>query len=475
MLKGIQTPTYQITPPESYNAAHEAIELGRAYGVPLFEWQENVLTGWMGETDNGDWASTVCALCVARQNGKGEVLLVRELYGLFVLDEQILHSAHHGKTADDAFMRLWSVISRNPELHNQVRRFSEAPSRGYIELRSGARIDFTSRSKDTGRGLSIDLLIVDEAQNTSSVQFQALQFILAAKPNAQLVLTGTVPGPEVHGDMFTNYRQAALKKSSSRMAWLEWAADENDNLDDLQVWQKTNPSLGFTITEQTIIDERSGQTDEGFSRERLSMWTSGRSNEIFPEGVWNDQADTASQALSDLALAIDVTPDRANAVVALAGSRDDGTYHVEKYHGRAGTSWVVEYVSNLVQKNDIRAVVIDAKSQAASLIDAFKKEGIRVTITGEREMATACGNFYDGVFDGWIYHIAQPEVDFAIRHVRKRPLLGGEAFGWNRKNINSDITPVVAMTLALHGSMHSKVKKPGGAKKGSGQRMLILQ
>lgn len=473
MLEGIETPTFSLIPESSYQSGPEAIRLAETYGVSPFQWQKNVVNAWMGERADGLWSSTVCALCVSRQNGKGEILVIRELYGLFVLDEQILHTAHHGKTADDAFKRLWDVIRNNEELRSQVKRFSEAFSRSFIELKSGARIDFISRTKDSGRGLSIDLLVIDEAQECADIILQALQPTQAAKPNSQLILTGTVPALEANGAVFTKYRTAAIKKTSNRLSWLEWSADPNDDLDSPEVWAKTNPSYGHLITEQTIIDERSGQTDDGFGRERLSIWTPGGSQRVFSEDLWNSQGDPQSKAVESLALAVDVSPDRSRAVVALAGLRPDGHYHIEKYEAKAGTAWVVDYVRNIVEKNDIRAVVVDQMSHAASLLDAFKQAGIKITVTQVRDMAAACGHFYDGIYEGWLFHTGQPEVDFAIGQLRKRPLLGGEAFAWNRRSVNSDITPVVAMTLALFGSMNSKVRRPGGKKK-STHRMITL-
>lgn len=472
-MLGVQTPTFQRVPKQADNSAPSVIELSTGYGLTLFQWQQHSLTAMLGELPNGDWAATVYGSCVSRQNGKGEIILARELAGLLLFDEKIFHTAHLGKTADDAFNRLWSIFQSHEDLRQMVRRHSEAASRSFIELRSGARIDFATRSKDAGRGLSIDLLVVDEAQEVTDNELRALQFTQAARPNSQMLLFGTVPGEDANGTVFENYRKAAQKGTSSRMAWLEWSADPNDDLDDQDVWAKTNPSLGLLITVQTIIDERAGQSDEGFARERLSMWSDGSTTRVIPADLWTAQGSPSSKPVSDYALSIDVTNDRSRAVVALSGKRADGTYHVEKYEARAGIGWVVDYITNVLDKNEIRAVVVDGRSQAMTLVDPFKKEGVKLTVTGEREMATACGLFYDGTVEGWLYHTAQPEVAYAISQVRKRPLLGGEAFGWNRKNTASDITPVVAMTLALWGSMNSKVKKPGG-KKTSSQRLITL-
>jgi hypothetical protein len=48
---------------------------------------------------------------VPRQNGKGEVLMARELFGLFELGERlIIHTAHEFKTSAEHFHRLEAVV-----------------------------------------------------------------------------------------------------------------------------------------------------------------------------------------------------------------------------------------------------------------------------------------------------------------------------------------------------------------------------
>jgi hypothetical protein len=54
---------------------------------------------------------------VPRQNGKGEVLMARELFGMFELGEMsIVHSAHEFKTSERHFRGCEAVIKRCPEL-----------------------------------------------------------------------------------------------------------------------------------------------------------------------------------------------------------------------------------------------------------------------------------------------------------------------------------------------------------------------
>ncbi len=74
-------------------------------------------------------------------------------------------------------------------------------------------------------------------------------------------------------------------------------------------------------------------------------------------------------------------------------------------------------------------------------------------------MAAACASLYDGVMAGWLRHADQPQVNAALSAARKRPI-GDAGWGWNRKHATSDITPLVACTLALYGAQSSAVKAP---------------
>ena len=68
--------------------------------------------------------------------------------------------------------------------------------------------------------------------------------------------------------------------------------------------------------------------------------------------------------------------------------------------------------------------------------------------------------FYDAVMSPTtlLRHPDQPQVNVALSVARKRPLAGGWA--WNRKDEESDITPIVAETLALWGARNDTVKRP---------------
>ncbi len=74
------------------------------------------------QTDQeGYWSAFEVACFVARQNGKGEILIPRQIAGLFLLDERLqVYSAHEFKTAVEHWLKLLSVVENADELMERV-------------------------------------------------------------------------------------------------------------------------------------------------------------------------------------------------------------------------------------------------------------------------------------------------------------------------------------------------------------------
>jgi hypothetical protein len=95
----------------------------------------------------------------------------------------------------------------------------------------------------------------------------------------------------------------------------------------------------------------------------------------------------------------------------------------------------------------VRAVVVDERGALAELDWAGAK--LRRTFTGHREVAVAAGLFWDAVTDGVLAHRGQVELSRAVLSAKQRPMLGGQAFGWDRKAPGSSV--LVAASLAVWG------------------------
>lgn len=466
---GVQEPRLRHAPrvPDERNSWREVVDLAAAYGLNLDQWQQQSLQAILGETADGDWVTPQVGISVPRQNGKGALIEALELAGLLLFGErEVVHSAHEYRTAIVGFQRIKSYFENYDDLRKLVRRISISTAREFIELKSGQMLRFSARSKSALRGFSVDRLILDEAQELSETTWAAILPTMAARPNAQVLLFGTPPSPEMNGEVFERFRARGAAGDEPRMAWLEWSAAEGCDLDEPTTWAEANPALGIRISLDAVRDERASMDDQSFMRERLGMWSASGHQQAIDLRAWEAAADETSKPVARLTLAVDISPLRDATAIALAGVREDGRKHVEIVMHRGGVGWIVGWIVERWKANKIDTVVIDAKSPAAVFIDELRKKRVRVTVTDAKDMATACAQFQDAVearnadggLDPQLAHIDQPQLLAGLENASRRIMDGGQ-WAWNRRSAKADITTVVAATLAVWGVEARKVRR----------------
>jgi len=447
---GVQRPRVEHVPDYVSSAGDEAVDFCSQVGLILDPWQRHVLTHALGERADGKWSAfEVCAL-VPRQNGKGALLEARELAGLFLFGEQlILHSAHEFKTAQEAFRRVLFHIENTPFLSKRVKRVRTSHGEEGIELVSGARLRFVARSTGSGRGFSGDTVILDEAYNLASDGMAALLPTLSARPNPQIWYTSSA-GMET-SDQLRRVRERGITGNARRLAYFEWSAPVEADLDDRHAWAQANPALGIRITEEFVESERDAMDDAAFSRERLGIWFDPSAHTVIDMRRWAELLDERSMVRDPLVFAVDANPERASAAIAVAGRREsDELGHLEVVDARPGTGWLLKRIVELNRRHKPRAWVIDPASSAGSLIPALLEHGIEPDLVSGRELAQACGAFYEAIVENAAFrHLGQRELNDALMGARKRPL--GDAWAWHRRRSDIDISPLVAATLAWHG------------------------
>lgn len=452
-----------------------------AMGVAFDSWQHGIGQIALGKTKDGKYAATVggITLSIPRQVGK-TFLVGMIIVALCVLNPgmTVLWTAHRTRTATKTFQSMQGMV-RKPKIRPHL-----APSRNdgirtsngeqEIRFRNGSVIMFGAREAGFGRGFDeVDIEVFDEAQILSE---KALEDMVPAtnqsrqESGALLFFMGTPPRPQDPGEEFTNRRAKALEvkaqNADTDMVYVEFSADEDADPDDRKQWAKANPSYPLRTPLESMQRMRANLTDDdSFRREAMGIWDPTGTPEVIDAASWAWVADPASMPVERLTLAIDVAPDRSVATVALAGKRADGLWHVEIDEQRRNVEWVSAWVRERAERNRLHAVVVDEMS---GLVE--KRNGrnylvgtsVVVTLAASegRDMAIAAGQFYDAVMEPTpkLRHTDQPQLNVALSVARKRPL--GAGWAWNRKDATSDITPVVAVTLALWGAQKDNVERP---------------
>jgi phage terminase large subunit-like protein len=466
-VNGRQQPRVSHLPPFASSTGQEATELCLAAGLSLDPWEQEVLASSLNEREDGKWAAFEVGVVCPRQNGKNEILLARELAGLFLLGERlIIHAAHQFDTSLEAFRRLKEIVENTPDFSRRVKKNGIKNSHGEegIELANGQRIRFRTRTKGGGRGFTGDCVIFDEAMEFPESAHGAILPTLSARSifgDPQVWYTGSAVDKWTHdnGVVFARIRERGHAGEDSSLAFFEWSADCDDPqeaesfLDSPEAWAEANPALGIRISQEHIERERRSMDPRTFAVERLGIgaWpsTDGVDAQVISSETWAALADTKSVLQDPVCLAFDVTPDRSAASIAAAGVNGEGIGHLEIVERKRGTGWVVERLQELIEKWEVSAVIADGSGPAASLFAALDQLDIEVTVVNAKEHAQACGTFFDACEDEALRHLDTPELAAAIKGAVKRPL--GDAWAWSRKNSTIDISPLVAVTLAHWG------------------------
>lgn len=478
-MQGVQRPRISCIPRYHSSTGDRAVELAAIAGLDLDPWQAEILRHSLGRRADQKWAAGSVGVMVSRQNGKGGILEARELAGLFLLDDERLtiHSAHQYDTALEHFYRLQALIEETPKLSKRLKpRGGIMTSNGKesINLRDGSRLRLKARTtRGSGRGFSSDLLVLDEAMDLPESTMASIISTLSARPNPQIWYTGSAVDQWFHdnGVSFARVRQRGIDGSDPRLAYFEWSLDCDDPEDvpdelssDPEALAEANPALGIRISPEFVETERRELSPRSFAVERLGVgdWPDPEGiDSVIPLELVLACEDEDSEAEDPIVIAFDTSPRQTNHTytsVAFAGTRPDGKIHIEVDRRRRGTGWVVDFLIGAHERQKPLAIVCDERGPASSLIEPLARAGIQVTTVNHARYAQACGGFFDAFESGDIRHLGTEDLLTAIRGASKRSL--GDAWAWDRKNSDVDITPLVACTLAWWERNNTRTKEP---------------
>lgn len=479
-LLGAAQPRVELRPPgavESLGA--EAVELAAMAGLPLECWQADALHLMLSTRRDGKWSAREYCEIVGRQQGKTVGIgAPRALAGLLLLGERlIMWSAHEYKTAIEAFLAVRQALltlgeEAGPNLIAldagavMVKVNNTNGEEGFA-LSTGQRMRFIARSKGSGRGFSGDCNLVDEAFAYTRMQQSALAPTMLARPNPQTIYLSSPPLDGRSGEVLFALKRRA-EAGDDKLGYRDWGLAEHLDsvarmtsdargafLDDRANWTAALPALGRGRVGEESIDQLRREMDEfDFAREVLGCWpvqlNADTAWAVVPRATWAALADRGSQVLDPVVFAVDANPERTMSAIAVAGRRADGVGHVEVVDSHPGTGWLLDRIVELSGSHRPRAWLIDPASSAGSLLPGLQERGIEPELVTGREMAQACGAFYETVVESaGLRHLDQPSLNSALASARQRTL--GDAWGWHRRDSSADISPLVAVTLAWHG------------------------
>ena len=200
------------------------------------------------------------------------------------------------------------------------------------------------------------------------------------------------------------------------------------------------------------------------------MWPEfGVKSSPIPAGPWGRLALTKVPEDWPLAaLGLDMNPERTKVTIGVAARSTQGV-HLEVAEDAPftedGTDALVKWIFERAKRRI--PIVIDAFSPIRSIEPALKQKGCKVFILNAHELSQACGGLYDAVMkDKSVTHFGQDVLDASLAGTVKQKFGDGGAWKWNRKGLDTDLTPIMSVTAAHFGAVKfAKQPRADGAEK----------
>ena len=502
MIKGKETPRIypqplrELTPDTS--VGFEIIEFAEnVLEIHLIPWQKWLLIHAFEVVDDPDdgWRFRFRTVIVevGRQNGKTTLGCVIALYFLYQLEVGlVLGTAQDVSNAEDTWAACVEMAQSNKVLAEAIQHVWFTNGSKRLQLTGNRDYRVRASNRKAGRGESADLVLLDELREHQTWEaWAALSKTGMARKNAMLwCMSNAGDGTSVVLRHFRLRAHAQLgdpdgivralgdsdvvaeESDGSMLGLFEWSADPNADPGDMNAWAQANPSLGYTIQLSTLKAAHADDPADVFKTECLCQWVTSVITPPFPVDSWEAGKDETSRIADDSPLwfGVDISADRTHASIAVCGKRYDDSWHIELAEYRSGTGWLVKWFMNAAPNypGGMRVALQSKGAPIASMMDVIAAiDGVEIIECHGKDVAGWCGRLYDAVAASTeddidavpVYHITQPALDLAANVASTRPM-GDGAWAWDRNKSQEDISPLIAVTMALGAATQIEQDKP---------------
>lgn len=475
----VWTPPLRKLTPET-SAGFECIAFAEdVLGISLFPWQRWLLIHSLELLDDDAFRFRTVVLLVARQNGKSTLMQVLSLWRMFIDGAPlVIGTAQNLDVAEEQWQGAVEIAESIPDLAAEVGQVSRVNGKKFLRLVSrdgspGGRYKVAAASRKGGRGLSGDLVLLDELREHHNwMAWGAVSKTTMARARAQVWCASNA------GDLMSvvlnflrHMAHVALGNPdglSGMHASPDPLADEDDEIDDDSLgifewsalpgcgiwdrkgWQQANPSLGHPngIGLRAIKSAARTDPETVFRTEVLCQFIDDMGDRIIPANLWDAVCGPQHAGKGAQTLAVDVNEDRdAAAIVAIS---EDGVAEVLEH--RPGLAWVLPWIDAKPQRSEYPWAV-DASGPAGALVPELSKRIANLYEVRGGELSKASASFYDAVADGTIRVRSHPALDAAVAGASRRT--SGDSWAWSRSASSVDISPLVAVTIARWAALQS--------------------
>lgn len=471
--------------------ADKTLQLMEAYGIKLLEWQRAIIYRWLAvyQDENGKWkwSNPKAGLLVPRQNGKTEIIIARILGGMIFMQEALIYTAHSDKTVAEVKRRVMNFFYQATE--EEIRDLltadfdGEPKSFDYVELRNNGRCVFRTRTRTGGLGTTNDTLILDEAQEETDAQQEALLPTISAgkSQNQQIIRAGTPPSGGGTGTVFIRIRQNVIDGKDHEICWQEWSVELLTDPSDEEAWYKANPSLGYHLMLPAVRNEAKEMALDSFNKMRLG-WIAGlESKRAISDKLWS-QLKVEKVTLEEnykRVYCVKFAPDGSAVSLGVGVYMPNDIVHVELLERKAmsdGTSWITNW---LFDKTHLRwrkalKIIIDGASGTQLLVEELvrtdRRISKRILTPNVKEAGAAYAAFQNAVEQRTMTHFDQPALNGSVKTAKKRSIGRDGMFGYASMNPDFQIDPTECAAFCVYGAVRFKDVRAGG---GTTQKVMV--
>lgn len=454
---GNQHPTQSVMLPYSESLYQEAIGLYAKTKNDCYKWQVDLLKPIMAIEPDGLWTHQKFGFSIPRRNGKTEIVYILELWGL-ENGLNMLHTAHRISTSHSSFEKVKKYLENSGYVEGDDFNSIKAKGQERLELyKTGGVLQFRTRTSSGGLGEGFDLLVIDEAQEYTTEQESALKYTVTDSKNPMTIMCGTPPTPVSSGTVFTHFRESVRFGQVKYSGWAEWSVEDIKDIQDVEAWYQSNPSMGYHLNERKIEAEL-GEDELDHNVQRLGYWPKYNQKSAISEKDWEALKVASLPVLTGpLYVGIKYGNDGQNVSLSIAIKTLSGKIFVETVDCRSvrnGNKWIIDFLL----KATVSDVVIDGAGGqnilAKEMADAKLKAPIMPRVA---EVITANSLWEQGIYQRNICHKDQPSLSAVVTNSEKRNIGTNGGFGYKSIYDDRDIS---LMDSALLAHWACNVKKP---------------
>ena len=485
LRKGNQRPTFSTVTDWAYSFGDRAEKLFTTYGLKLYESQTYELHVFLARNDDGSFAAKTICISKPRQNGKSYAARLYAIWMAAIEGKHVLYSAHHGKTVRTMFKEIKNFVEQHADFAALLKPNGEGiykaqGSEGlYFVDEDGndaGLIEFQTRTNSAARGETYQVIIVDEAQELTAEQLEALKPTTIAADDAekvdsdpQMIYLCTPPNAKCVGTEFRRWHDEAHSNVKTSIWWMEWAVDEIPDKADresiMELVYLTNPAMGYRIKESTMYDVLDTMSIEGFARECLGYWEKVTivGNSLITVKNWEACYTDEPENKGILCYGVKFSTDGMLGVVAACYKPEDGkplVYVVTTKTMENGLTWFVENLTERAHK--AAKIVIDGKSNADNLYAKLHEAGVTkkaLKIPTTAEVVTAYSMIVNAVKEHSLLQTGQQALDKSATRTIRRDIGKNGGFGFESTE-EAEASLIEACAIALWGAM-TTTRKPG--------------